>query len=98
MTIASRLWLLLAVPILIVIGLGGINVYQLRTIDEKTRFVADVQVESLTVLGERARRMAEMRVSLRDHLMYENLLDGPRTARNIAENTAELRKLLTRYG
>jgi PAS domain S-box-containing protein len=30
--------------------------------------------------------------------MSENLLDASRTAANIAENTAELRKLLTRYG
>jgi PAS domain S-box-containing protein len=98
MTIARRLWLLLAVPILIVIGLGGVNVYQLHTIDQKTRFVADVQVESLTVLGEVARRMTEMRVSVRDHLMSENVLDASRTAENLAENTAELRKLLARYG
>jgi two-component system, sensor histidine kinase and response regulator len=98
MTIARRLWLLLAVPILVVIGLGGVDVYQLRTIDKQTTFVADVQVESLTVLGEVARRMSEMRVSLRDHLMSENPSEESRTAANMAENTAELGKLLARYG
>ena len=98
MTIAGRLGLMVAAPILIVAGLGGINVYQLHTIDTKTRFVADVQVESLAVLGDVARRTNEMRVSLRDHLLSEDASEQARVAANLSENAAELAKLLARYG
>jgi len=87
-----------AAPILIVAGLGGINVYQLHTIDTKTRFIAEKQVESMAVLGEVARVTNEMRIGLRDHFLSQNASEHTSGAAHLTENSEALTKLLARYG
>ena len=58
MTIAKRLIVLLAVPLLALLGLGLFTRLQLANIEERSRFVAESQVESLALLGNLARRSA----------------------------------------
>ena len=68
MTIAKRLILLLAVPLLALLGLGIFSRLQLANIEERSRFVAESQVESLAMLGNVSRSFAELRVYVRSHL------------------------------
>src|SRR4051794_9601564 len=69
MTIAKRLTLLLAVPLVVLATLGVLGIIQIARIRELTRFVADRQVPSLAVLGEITRTSTEMRVNIRNLLL-----------------------------
>ena len=51
MTIAKRLIVLLAVPLLILIGLGVFIPTQLARIEVQSKFLAEDQIASLAVLG-----------------------------------------------
>jgi CHASE3 domain sensor protein len=51
MTIAKRLVLLVAVPLLVLIGLGIFIWSQLAEIEARSRFVAETQIRSLALLG-----------------------------------------------
>ena len=54
-TIAKRLVLLLAVPLLALAGLGVFSRLQLANIETRSRFVAELQVPSLATLGNISR-------------------------------------------
>ena len=51
MTIANRLIVLVAVPLLALIGLGIFTKLELAGIENRVRFVAETQVGSLASLG-----------------------------------------------
>jgi signal transduction histidine kinase/CheY-like chemotaxis protein/HPt (histidine-containing phosphotransfer) domain-containing protein len=96
-TIARRLTVLLAVPVVILILLGGLEIYQFEQIQKQTKFLGDVQVESLRALGKISGRITEMRVNLRNALLVER----PATielAKVIQKDSAELSRLLDAYG
>src|SRR5262249_54136861 len=67
MSIAKRLTILLAVPLLALLGLGVFTRLQLATIEERTRFVAENQISSLSILGELSRDFEELRVRIRTY-------------------------------
>ena len=69
MTITKRLIILVAVPLLALIGLGIFTRVQLAGIEMRTRFVAETQIGSLAVLGNISRTFAELRVSSRGYLL-----------------------------
>ena len=69
MTIGKRLIALLAVPLVGLLALGILAHFQLSTIEERSRFVAESQLASVAVLGNIARRFAEIRVNLRSFLL-----------------------------
>ena len=69
MTIARRLMILLAVPLLILIGIGIITRQQMARIEERTRFVAESRVVALARLGNISRTFAELRVNVRSFLL-----------------------------
>jgi len=71
MTIAKRLTLLLAVPLLVLAVLGLFVAYQLNHIEGKNKFVG-VQIESLAIIGNISQRLAEMRVSTRTYFLSED--------------------------
>ena len=75
MTIAKRLALLLALPIVVLIALGGLIFYQLSGIQRKSRFVSEIQIESLAALGNISRELTETRVNLRNCLIAEQAAD-----------------------
>src|SRR5687768_7423838 len=97
MTIARRLTLLLAVPLLILVGIGAFTRDQLRRIDDRTRFVAESRVAALARLGDISRSFAELRVNLRSHLLAAD--DARRAAARaaFAEDREDLARLLTDY-
>jgi methyl-accepting chemotaxis protein len=98
MTIARRLTLLLAVPLLVLAGLGIFVVRQLETIETKSRFVAETQIESLAVLGNISRNTSNIRVNVRSYLMDEDKAQQTRAEAAIRENHKDLTSLLSRYG
>jgi len=78
MTIAKRLIILLAVPLLALVGLGVFTRLELAKVEEHTRFVAESRIAALATLGNLSRSFAELRVNVRSHLLATN--DAQRAA------------------
>ena len=57
MTIARRLIILVAVPLLVLAELGVFNRLELAAIETRSRFVAETQVGSLAALGNISREL-----------------------------------------
>ncbi len=97
MTIAKRLVLLLAVPLLALVGLGVFTRLQLTTIETRSRFVADQQVPSLAALGNISRTFAELRVQVRNHVLATSEAERVSVRATFERNEAELARLLDQY-
>src|SRR6185503_2145270 len=97
MTIAKRLVLLLAVPLLALVGFGVFTRLQLATIETRSRFVADVQIPSLATLGNISRTLAELRVLLRNHVLATSEAERVSVRSAFERDEAELSRLLDRY-
>ena len=69
MTIAKRLIILLAVPLLILVGLSIFVRMEVTKIEAHTRSM-DTQISSLAVLGNIARSFTELRVHVRSYLSF----------------------------
>ena len=78
MTIGKRLIILLAVPLLILVGLGIFVRTELTSIEGHTKFLAQTQIGSLATLGNISRATAELRVSLRNYLLAKEKSDQDR--------------------
>ena len=69
MTIARRLSVLLAIPLLALVGMGIFNRLQTADIETRSRFVAALQIPSLATLGDISRALEAVRVELRDYVL-----------------------------
>ena len=94
MTIAKRLVLLLAVPLLALVGLGVFTRLQLTTIETRSRFVADLQIPSLAALGNISRTFAELRVQVRNHVLATSEAERASVRSTFERDEAELGRLL----
>ncbi len=95
--IAKRLVILLAVPLLFLLGIGVFTRHQLDRIEESARFVAESRIVALARLGDISRSFTELRVNLRGHLLAPDA-SGRQTAQVLFdENRAELDRMLTDY-
>ena len=90
MTIAKRLILLLAVPLLALTGLGVFTRWQLTTIETRSRFVAELQVPSLATLGNISRILADLRVQLRSHVLAASEAERASVRSTFERDDAEL--------
>jgi signal transduction histidine kinase/CheY-like chemotaxis protein/HAMP domain-containing protein len=97
MTIAKRLVLLLAVPILALLALGVFTRLQLTTIETRSRFVADLQIPSLATLGNISRAFAELRVELRNHVLATSDAERAKIRAEFERDEAEFARLLDDY-
>src|SRR4026208_2388416 len=97
MTIAKRLVLLLAVPLLALVGLGAFIRFQLTTIEDRGRFVADLQIPSLATLGNISRTFAELRVHVRNHVLATSEAERASVRSTFERDEAELGRLLDQY-
>jgi len=97
MTIARRLTLLLAIPLIALIALGFFVRTQINRVETLSRFVVDLQVESLTTLGHISRSFAEARVSVRNYLLADGKVEQARAQAGFRESQAELNRLLGQY-
>ena len=93
-TIAKRLILLLAVPLLALTGLGVFTRWQLTTIETRSRFVAELQVPSLATLGNISRILADLRVQLRNHVLAASEAERASVRSTFERDDAELDRLL----
>jgi PAS domain S-box-containing protein len=98
MTIAKRLALLVALPIVVLLALGGYIFYQLRAIEQKNRFVSEMQIESLAALGSISSQLTELRVTARNYLLTEGEMEAAEPAAALREHSQEMERLLDRYG
>lgn len=94
MTIGKRLIILLAVPLLILVGLGIFIRTQLASIEGHTRFLAETQVVSLAVLGNIARQATELRVEVRSYLLVDDQAARAKTQAAFDSDKTELFHLL----
>ncbi|MCZ7640780.1 MAG: response regulator [Verrucomicrobia bacterium] len=69
MTIAKRLIVLLAVPLLALLGLGLFTRLQLASVERSSRFAAESRIEALANLGNLSRSFAELRVNVRSYVL-----------------------------
>ena len=97
MTIAKRLIILLAVPLLILVVIGIFTRQQLAHIEERTRFVMESRVVALARLGDISRSFAEMRVSVRGFLLAEDATMQAKARATYDKSRGELNLLLEDY-
>jgi signal transduction histidine kinase/CheY-like chemotaxis protein/CHASE3 domain sensor protein len=97
MTIAKRLVLLLAVPIVALLALGVFTRLQLTTIETQSRFVSDLQIPSLATLGNISRTFAELRVHVRNHVLATSETERVNVRSTFERDEAELDRLLDQY-
>lgn len=97
MTIAKRLTLLVAVPLLILLALSVFARIELSRIETRTQFVAKNQVESLEALGNITRHFTEMRVNVRSHLLSRDEAEQTHARAMFNEDKEALGKLLEKY-
>jgi PAS domain S-box-containing protein len=98
MTIARRLMILLAVPLLALLGLGLFIRSQLAEVEFRSRFVSQVQIPSLAVLGNLSRTVEGLRTTLRNHLLATNQTEQTKFKLEFDAGEAEMRRLLDQYG
>ncbi len=98
MTIARRLTILLAVPLVALLGLGVFTRLQLTKIERQSRFVAESQIASLATLGDMSRYFQELRVNSRNYLLVTNAVDRAEARALFDKNEAEVSRLLGEYG
>lgn len=89
--------ILLAVPLLILSGIGVITRQQLDRIEERTRFAAESRVVALARLGDISRSFSEMRVNVRSFLLATNAAAQAGARALYDEDLADLNRLLTDY-
>jgi len=97
MTIAKRLIILVAVPLLILVGLSIIIQTYLRDIEARSRFVAETQIGSLAMLGDITRSYTEMRVNVRAYVEADDQAGRARAKALFDEDKADLARQLDQF-
>lgn len=97
MTIARRLLVLLAIPLVSLAGLGVFARLQLSAVEARSRFVAESRIAALATLGNLSRSVAELRVNVRSHLLATSAEGRADARRRFEEDEREVRRLLQHY-
>ena len=97
MTIARRLIVLLAVPLLVLSGLGIFMVRRLDQIESRGRFLVEKQVRSLAALGNISRSLERLRVDVRSHLLQADATGQAKVRADFEASRAEFANQLGRY-
>ena len=97
MTIGKRLMLLLAVPLIALLGFGVFARIQLSRIEERSRFVSESQLAGVAVLGNISRSFAEIRVNVRSFLLATDQTQRAEARAAFDEDDRVLTQLLQQY-
>src|SRR6516164_1018125 len=97
MNLAKRLVLLLAVPLVALLVVGGILDLQLRAIERRGAYVAELQLPSVAVIGNITRKHAELRIVMRDYLLARGDQERARALAAFRTTEKELGQLLDEY-
>ncbi len=98
MTIARRLIILVVAPLLASIALAIFNWEQVQNVENRMRFVSEVQIPSLATLGNIMRSFAELRAEERDDILATNAADRATVKAGFNREEANLNSLLQEYG
>ena len=85
MTISRRLTILLAIPLLALVAFGVFVEIQIGRVEVLSRFVVDMQIESVATLGKVLRRFAEARIEVRNYLLAQNPAEQERAAKALPQ-------------
>ena len=94
MTIAKRLMILLAVPLVALLGMGAYTRIQYSEIEESSRFVAEQQIGRLAVLSNLTRDFSSLRITVRDYLISEDQAERTKLRADFDTLATELNQLL----
>jgi CHASE3 domain sensor protein len=97
MNLAKRLVLLLAAPLVALLVVGGILDLQLKAIEKRGTYVAELQLPSVVVIGKITRKHAELRVDLRDYLLAPGDKERATALAAFRTTEKELEQLLDQY-
>src|SRR5215813_10606506 len=97
MTIAKRLVISLAVPLLILLGLEVFTLFELSRIESRSRFVAESRIEALATLGSLTRSFTELRVGVRDYVLATNQTQRASAREAFDEDEQDVNRLLQNY-
>lgn len=97
MTISRRLIILLAVPLLILVGLGIFVRSQLTGVDARSRFVAEKQIPSVAAVGNISRSFTEMRVNIRSYLLAQDPTEQARAKAAFDKDKADVDRLIKQF-
>ena len=97
MTIARRLLMLLAIPLLALVALGTFAAFQLENIEARSRFLAESRIVALATLGNLSRAFAELRVNLRSHLLATTDAQRATARARFEEDERQVSQLLREY-
>src|SRR4051812_32282341 len=97
MNIAKRLVLLLTVPLVAFVALGAFLDLNLKGIEKRGTDVADLQLPSVAVIGQVARKHAELRVDLRDYLLAPGDKQRASARAEFESDEKDLDRLLLQY-
>lgn len=97
MSIAQRLTVLLAVPLVALLAVGLFMRLQLATVEERSRFVSESRIAALVTLGNLSRSFTEMRVDIRGFLLAKTDAQRQAMRRHLEANGVEVNRLLREY-
>src|SRR5262249_7287853 len=97
MNLAKRLVLLLAAPLVALLVVGGILDLQLRAIEKRGTYVAELQLPSVALIGNISRKHAELRVHLRDYLLAPGDEERAKALAAFRTTEQDLERLLDQY-
>jgi PAS domain S-box-containing protein len=97
MTIARRLTILVAVPLLILVGLEVFTLFQLSRIEARSRFVAESRIEALATLGSMTQNFTELRVNVRSYILASNQMQRTEARSAFDADERDVNRLLQQY-
>ncbi|HRZ38163.1 MAG TPA: PAS domain S-box protein, partial [Candidatus Paceibacterota bacterium] len=97
MTIAKRLIILLAVPLVALLGLGLFTRLELATVEERSRFVAESRIVALATLGSLSRSYAELRVHASSYLLATDDAQRTNARKLFDQEERDVTSLLNQY-
>ena len=97
MTIARRLLILLAIPVVALLVLGWFTRVQLAGIEARSRFVAENQIGSLVTLAAIDRSYSSQRIIVRNHLLSADPSRQAQFEADFRAGTTESERLLALY-
>ena len=97
MTIAKRLVILVAIPLLVLLGLGILIWHQLASIEGRSRFVSEEQIGSLVELGKISRSFDDLGIQVRIYLLADDKVERSRAREDFDADKAEFASHLSLY-
>jgi methyl-accepting chemotaxis protein len=97
MTIARRLIILVAVPLVALVGLGLFIRLQLSDVEQQSRFMAGSRIEALATIGNLSRDFVELRVDVASYLLTPDASGRALIRASFDEHERELNFLLQQY-